>query len=417
MDGPVRDALEARLHANMSRRRFIRGVGGLTALTVLGPSALIAACNAPAGSSGNSAAAATPSAAGPSSPPASAAASAKLGGSLNFIGYDGEDARNVAKPFFEANGITVNPTFIADAFEPLTRLNTGGRGQMDIISDNKDFQRAVLAADVELFQALDMSRLPNAEGLFPAFKNAAWLTKNGKVYGIPVIWGDEPCVYNPDKWKGVPDKYTDFSDPKYKGELVFVDDPIANTWLFGKSLGYPEPNRVTQKQLDDVIQAMLKVKPNIVTLSATLGDQADVLVRGDASMAIGGWSYQVLIAAQKGVKVVSASPATDGTYFWSDAYALAVDAPNPDNAYAFIDFMMKPENNAAIAAELGSGATVEKAVDLMDATAKGLYSYDIAKKADGGVLGSQVVSPPQKADGDILGVADWKKAWEAFKLA
>src|SRR5262245_38628503 len=122
----VRTALDARLHADMSRRHFLQGVGGLTALTILG-SASAASAQSPAASSG------------------------ALGVQLNFIGYDGEDARNVAKPFFEANGITVNPTFIADAFEPLTRFETGSRGQLDIISDNKDFMRAVIDADVELF--------------------------------------------------------------------------------------------------------------------------------------------------------------------------------------------------------------------------------------------------------------------------
>ena len=84
-----------------------------------------------------------------------------------------------------------------------------------------------------------MARIPNAAGLFPAFKDAPWLTKDGKTYGIPMIWGDEPCVYDPKKWDAMPAKYTDFADPKYKGELVLLDDPFGNIWLFAKSLGMP----------------------------------------------------------------------------------------------------------------------------------------------------------------------------------
>jgi spermidine/putrescine transport system substrate-binding protein len=392
MDKVVRMALDARLHADMSRRHFLYGVGGLTALTVLG-SASAASAQSPGASTG------------------------ALGGQLNFIGYDGEDARNVAKPFFEANGITVNPTFIADAFEPLTRFETGSRGQLDIISDNKDFMRAVLDAGVELFSPLDMSRIPNAAGLFPAFKNASWLVRDGVVYGIPVIWGDEPCVWDPARWDGPPAKYTDFADSTWAGELVMVDDPVANTWLFAQSLGMAEPNRLTQAQLDEVVAAMLTVKPNLVTFAATLGDQADILVRGDASMAIGGWAYQILIAADKGVTLVSGSPADDGTYYWSDAYAIAVDAPNPDNAYAFIDYMTSAESNAAIASELGSGATVEAAVPLMDESVRDLYPYSEVMREDGGILGSQVVSPPKEDDGDIVGIAKWAEAWQQFKLS
>jgi spermidine/putrescine-binding protein len=382
MDDRIRSLFDARLN----RRTFLRGTAGAAALTVLGPRMI------------------------------GSAQSPKLGGSLNFIGYDGEDARNVAKPFFEQNGITVTPTFIADAFEPLTRFQTGGRGQMDIISDNKDFMRAVLDAKQELFTPLDLSRIPNAKGLFTGFQQPSWLYRDGVTYGIPLIWGDEPCVWDPAKWDAPPAKYTDFADASWAGALVMVDDPIANTWLWGKSMGMEQPNRLTQTQLDSVIDEMLKTKPNIVTFAATLGDQADVLVRGDASMAIGGWAYQILIAKDKGVTLVSGSPSEDGTYFWSDAYSIALDSPNTDNAYAFIDYMMGPEANAAIASELGSGCTVEAALPSVDAQVAPLYPYDEVRKA-GGVLDTQVVSPPSEDDGDVVGVAKWQEAWQRFKLS
>jgi spermidine/putrescine-binding protein len=345
-------------------------------------------------------------------------ASPQLGGQLNFVGYDGEDARNVAKPFFEQTGITMNPTYIADPFQPLTMFETGGRGQMDIIADNKDFMRSLMDGGVELFQPLDLERIPNAAGLFPAFKDAPWLVKDGQVYAIPLIWGDQPVVYDPERWpEGPPAKYTDFADPKYAGELVMVDDPVANTWLFARSLGFPEPQRLTQEQLDQTIDAMLKVKPNVVTLTPTLGDQADVLIRGDASMGIGGWAYQLQIAKEKGKTLAAASPAEDGTYYWSDAYAIAIDAPNVDNAYAFIDFMMAPENNAAIATELGSAATIEAAVPLMPEDARGLYDYTEVQKPGGGILGTQAITPPTEDEGDIVGIAKWKEAWDRFKLS
>ncbi|CAB4586840.1 unannotated protein [freshwater metagenome] len=395
MSDSLDELRNAKLHAPVSRRYVLGGIFGVGAVAAFGP--LLAAC-------------------AKSDSATEAVAGGELGGELNFIGYSGEDAATVAKEFLTTNGITVKPTFIASPDEPLTKFKTGGRGQLDIISDNKDFQRSLIASGEELYQALDLSRIPNAAGLFPAFANAEWLTKDGNVYGVPLIWGDEPCVYNPTKWDGVPAKYTDFADKKYKGELVMVDDAVANTWLWSKSMGIADPSRVTQAQLDATIKEMLKTKPNIVTFSASLGDQADVLVRGDASIAIGGWAYQIVLAEKKGVALKSASPATDGTFFWSDAYGIAVDSPNIDNAYAFINFMMSPEANAAIATELGSGATISAAVDQLDANTKGLYDYSIVAQTGGGVLGSQVVVPPTKDDGDIVGMPAWVKAWEAFKL-
>lgn len=383
MDDVIRGVLDARLATPFSRRRLIQGAGGLAALVVLGGRGVVRAQS----------------------------------GQLNFIGYDGEDARNVAKPFFEQNGITVNPTFIADPFEPLTRFQTGARGQLDVISDNKDFMRVVLDAGEELFLPLDLARIPNAAGLFPSFKTASWCVRDGNTYGIPLIWGDEPCVFDPAKWDAPPARYTDFADASWAGELVMVDDPVANTWLWARSLGHPEPNRLTQAELDETIDALLATKPNVVTFAATLGDQADILIRGDASMAIGGWAYQIMIAKEKGVTLASASPEVDGTFFWSDAYSIALDAPNLDTAYAFIDYMMSPEANAAIASELGSGCTIEAALPLVDPAIAPLYPYDEVRAESGGVLDTQVVTPPKEDEGDIVGIAKWQEAWQRFKLS
>lgn len=382
----LRHFLDSKLNADVSRRRFIQGTAGLATLTVLGA-------------------------------PCASADDKKLGGPLNFLGWDGEHGGNVAKEFLAKNNIQMQASFQSAADEALTRFNTGGRGSMDILTPNKDFQRAILASNVELFQPLDMSRIPSAQGLFPAFKDAPWLTRDGKTYAIPMIWGDEPCVYNPAKWDAMPEKYTDFADPKYKGELVLLDDPFGNIWLFATSLGIKEPSRLTAAQLDQVVEAMLKVKPNVVTIGASHGDMADVMVRGDASLGIGGWAYQTLIAKDKGVKLVVGSPSKDGTFFWSDAYAIAVDSPNIDNAYAFIDFITQAESNAALAKELGSGCTVEKAFDLIDPSVRDIYPYENVRQAGGGILGTQIVVPPQKAEGDIVGAPAWVEAWQKFKVA
>ncbi len=384
----VRTILQAKLNAPLDRRRFIQGGAGLATLTVLGASE-------------NSA----------------RAEGGKLGGPLNFFGYDGEQGPKVTKEFLEKNGIQMNAAFAGAADETLTRFRTGGRGSMDIMTMNKDFQRSVIDANVELFQPLDLSRIPNAAGLFSGFKDANWLVRDGKTYGVPMIWGDEPCIWNPKKWDGVPDRYTDFADPKYKGELVLLDDPFGNIWLFAKSVGVKDPSRLTKQDLDKAVEAMLTIKPNVVTIGASLGDMADVLVRGDASMGLGGWAYQTIIAKEKGVDLVVGSPKIDDRFFWSDAYTIAIDAPNLDNAYGFIDFITSPEANAALATELGSGCTVEKAYDLLDPKIQSLYDYSTVRQPGAGILGTQTVVPKQEAEGDIVGAQAWVEAWQAFKVA
>ena len=385
----VKSLLDSKLNRTASRRSFLHGAAGMATISLLGSQALRGGT----------------------------AEAKELGGPLNFFGYDGEQGQNVAKPFLEKNNIQLNASFAGAADETLTRFNTGGRGSMDILTMNKDFQRSVIDSKTELFQALDMSRIPNAAGVFAAFKDAPWLVGDGKTFGVPIIWGDEPCIYNPAKWKELPAKYTDFADPRYKGELVLLDDPFGNIWLFAKSLGIKDPSRLTADELAKSLAAMLTIKPNVVAIGASLGDMADILIRGDGSMGLGGWAYQTIIAKEKGVTLVLGTPADDGTFHWSDSYALAVDAPNADNAYAYLDFMTSADVNAALATELGSGATVEKAYDLLSPVAKTLYNYDTVRQPGGGILGTQTVVPPQTADGDIVAAAAWVEAWQTFKAS
>jgi len=392
MNDIVRSTLDAKLRQPLSRRSFMGGAGGLAALTLLGGGAL-AGC-APTSSGGGD----------------------TIGGTLNFFGFDGEDGADIARPFLDENGIKLQSSYQSALDEALTRFNTGGRGSMDILTPNKDFQKVVLDSGAELFQALDLERLPNATGLFPAFKDAPWLSRDGEVYGVPLIWGNTPCVYSPEKWDGVPDHYTDFADAEYAGQLAMLDDPFGIIWMYASSLGFPEPHRLTAGQLEEVVAALMKVKPNIVTFCASYGDMGDVLVRGDASMAIGGWAYLITIAAEKGVELAAAGTGVDPVGHWSDAYAIAVDAPNLANAYAYIDYMMSPEANAELATTLGSGCTIEAALPLLSAEMQEAYPYDSVRESGGGILATQTMMPPQEAEGDIVAASAWAEAWQQFKL-
>ena len=76
MDDVIRGVLDARLATSFSRRRLIQGAGGLAALVVLGGRGVVRAQS----------------------------------GQLNYIGYDGEDARNVAKPFLTVSAALSSAT-------------------------------------------------------------------------------------------------------------------------------------------------------------------------------------------------------------------------------------------------------------------------------------------------------------------
>jgi spermidine/putrescine-binding protein len=378
-----------------SRRAFLARAGG-AAIAVSGGATLLAACG---GSSSGS--------------------SGEVGGQLTFVGVDGEDAAAIAKPFLTKNGVKLKTTYIADNDTLLTKLRTGGTKQFDVMTIPKD--SAPREIELGFVQALDLDRLSHAEEVFPGLRSAPWIKSDGDTYGFPLIWGSEPCVFNPKKFSGVPPKYTDFADKKYRGALTTIDEPYGNQWLVAKSLGLGENgdhNRLTQSELDQVRDAWIEIKKNVVSMAPAFGDQTDLLVRGEAAIALNSWQAVVEFAKPKGVTLDFASPADDGTYYWSDSYYIASEAPNEATAYAYIDYMTSPDANAQVAASLQSGCTMSKAVDLLpsDSISK-VYDY---KLLEGDSLAGdfpKTIVPPEQMEASIVGKEAWVKSWQQVKVS
>ncbi len=391
-------SIPSRLNDPMTRATLLKRSMGVAALGATG--SLLAACGA--SDDGTSAS-------------ASVSANQPIGGELRYVGWDGEDGAAAMAKFIKRNNITVSATGVASGDELLTKLRSEG-GNIDLVTQNKDY--AAIAMELGLLTALDLALLPNYDDIYDSFHDAPWTSHDGETFVIPLIWGEEPIVYDPRKWDGVPARYTDLAESRFKGELTTLDDPYSNLWLFSKSLGHPDPARITQEQLDQTLDAALTVKPNIVSLAASFGDLTDLLVRGDASMAFNGWAAMTVFAAEKGVELKHAVPAVDGTYFWSDGYSIPVGAPNPRTAYAYIDRIISPTANAALAESLFSGAVSPQAAKLLPASIRNLYDYSLVETVRDGVgpRGGGIL-PPLKDDGEIVGVAKWKEAWQKFKIA
>jgi spermidine/putrescine-binding protein len=347
----------------------------------------------------------------------SSSAEEQIGGTLTYVGWDGEDGKTIAGSFLKKNNVKLDSSYVASGDEVLTKLRQGGQGTVDLVAQNKDYLK--VAIELGLLTPLDLERLPAVADQYPSLANAPWVKDEGETYVVPLIWGDQPIVYDPKVWDEVPPRYTDLADSRYKDALTTLDDPYSNLWLFSKSLGHSDPARIDQSQLDATLEAAKSVKPNIVTLAASFGDMADILARGDASMAFNGWAAMTVFAKDKGATLEFAQPATDGSFFWADGYSIPKDAPNEATAYAYTDLMASKRMNAKLAESLFSGATNSQSKELMDPSIVELYDYAGQIETDQEGVGprSPGILPPLEDDGDIVGVAKWKKAWEEFKVA
>ena len=329
------------------------------------------------------------------------------GATLDIISLDGEDGQNELEAWRAERDITLAKVPFASWDETFAKLKTD---VFDIALVANPY--VTLWGEAGVLTPLDLSKLPNWENVYPAFREGDFIRgTDGSVYAVPIAWGDGPFIYHPERVAEVPTTILELTDPAWNGRLVTWDDPILLFHTIGTELGYDSPN-MTLDELAQVKTEAAKIVDNLVAFNAGYEDAKDLLVRGEADLAIGGWEAMVQWAADDGETL-------DFAFFdgfaggWADSLAIPANAEDVDAAYAYINEMISPETNALIASNLLSGATNSQATPMVDPAAL-MYDYSIVEDAENPIQ-FEIFNPPLEADEGIATKTDWDEAWAEIR--
>jgi spermidine/putrescine-binding protein len=411
-DWTLQELLRERWDRPVNRREFMRVVGGGLLVSAAAP--LIAACGAstspgltptPAarsvGSSGSPASATAAGAASPTPKP--------LAGTLNWIGFDGEDGGDLGKAWSKQTGVTLNSTYISSQDDIINKLEIGGG--LDVVTPNNGYISVLDAAG--FLATIDESRVPNASSLFPVLRDATWRRNaSGAVLAVPTLWGDGPFIYNPKTVPAVPKSALELTKPLWKGQLVWMDDTFDTIYGFARALGYHPANLLTPAALSHVVETMRPAIKNGVAIASSYGDATDQLVRGEASLVPIAWEAMIGMAAPKGVTLAKGFFVDMGAG-WCDSYSIPKTASNVDAAYAFIDYLLSPTINSKMASATQSGATTTAAYALLSPADQTFYDYGLVKDPNFIVKIDNVFPPAAK--GQYTTISDWNNAWAELK--
>jgi putrescine transport system substrate-binding protein len=270
---------------------------------------------------------------------------------VNVYNWSDYIDESVLEEFTKETGIKV----VYDVFDNNeiveTKLLAGGSGY-DVVVPTGPFLARQIQAGV--FQKLDKSKLPNLVNMWPDVTERLGKYDPGNEYAVNYMWGTTGIGFNVDKIKAImPDAPVDslkmIFDPEISGKFkdcgIHVLD--AADELIPAALAYLGKNP-DSKETEDIQAAgeLLKtVAPNIQKFHSS--EYINALANGDICLAFG-WSGDVLQAkaraeeAGNGVKIEYHIPG-EGAYMWFDNFAIPADAPNVEEAHAFIDFMMRPD--------------------------------------------------------------------------
>ncbi len=257
--------------------------------------------------------------------------------------------------FTKETGIKVNYD-VFDTNEVLqTKLLAGNTGY-DVVVPSASFLELQIKAGV--FQKLDKSKLPNWKNLDPNILQRVALHDPGNQYAVNHMWGTDAIGYNVKKVlaidpKAPVDSWNLIFDPKQAAKfkdcgISVLDAPDEVVGVVLAYLG-KDPNSEKPEDLKAAEDLLMKIRPYIRMIHSS--QYIDSLANGDICISLG-WSGDILMAksraqeAGQGVDIALSVP-KEGTIIWFDMYAMPADAPHPDNAHAFINYMMRPEVAAA----------------------------------------------------------------------
>jgi putrescine transport system substrate-binding protein len=273
---------------------------------------------------------------------------------VNVYNWSDYIAEDTIANFEAETGIKVNYD-VYDNNEIVDAKLLAGNSGYDIIVPSGNFLERQIKAGLIL--PLDKSKLTNLGNLDPSVMAAAAGQDPDNAHGVPYMINTIGYGYNVAKVTEVlgADAPTDSWDlifkPEYAEKLAscgisLLDSPSEVTGIALHYLGL-DPNSESTDDLAKAEALLNTIKPYIRYFHSS--QYIDDLGNGETCVALG-YSGDIFIAsdnAAEGVEVQYVIP-KEGAATLFDFLAIPADAPHPDNALTFINYILKPEVVAAI---------------------------------------------------------------------
>lgn len=224
----------------------------------------------------------------------------------------------------------------------LASLRAGRMGTYDVAVPG-DYMVQIMR-DAELLDTIADGELANHANIAPEWLDVSY--DPGRKHSIPYQWGSTSFSVNRDVYDG-PINSTDiiFNPPAaLSGRINMLDSQGEVMALAAIHLGIPQcsQDRADLQAINDLL-----IGSRQHWLSFNSDTAREVLVSGDAAagMIYNGFSARARI--EEGTNLEYAFP-TQGYIAWMDNVVLLKDAPNRENALAFMDFLLEPENVATL---------------------------------------------------------------------
>jgi spermidine/putrescine transport system substrate-binding protein len=274
---------------------------------------------------------------------------------LNWQGY-GTDETWALEMFKEKTGISVVHDYFNSEQEMLTKLRTNP-GAYDVVLINSSFTGQ--AAKEGLIQAIDTSGMKNINDLSSGMRNDASLVQGGKTFGVAWVWGVTSFAVDTGDFKTIPDSIEVLWDSANAGRVGWRDDAVEAVQLAAIATGQ---NINNPSNFDTIRTKLRALKPQIRTFWSSEDEWNQFMSANEFDLATY-WSGSASRSKTAFNLPVEFVIPKEGAIGWLDGLSIATGAPHPDEARAFIDFMIDPEFYVKWDTNVGAPASANAAAN------------------------------------------------------
>lgn len=281
------------------------------------------------------------------------------GNALRFLNWDTYIGETTLADFQAASGVEVQMDLFANNDELLAKFATGNPGYDVIMPSNEYVTRM---AQANLLMELDHTKIPNMANLLPEFQDVAF--DPGRKFSMPYTWLVLGIGYRKSKMAGgaAPASWkVMFDSDEYKGRITLLKESADLFRLVFKYMG-SSINDFSPELLAQAEQMLIRQKANIKNFHEDNGQ--DMLLAGEVDLAL---EYNGDIAqAQKEDPDIDFVVPSEGSLINSDCMCIPAGAPHPNNAHAFINYLLDGRVGADITKAIQYGTPNAAAKALMD---------------------------------------------------
>lgn len=307
----------------ITRRHFLAG----SAVAVFSSSVLLAACGEdtpePGGGGG------TPSAGG------------EIEDRLNFFHWAEYDDPEVFKDFENEFGATTKIDIYASNEEAIAKLTAAsGTSGYDLVIPTGVYIPQMV--ELDLLQEINLDLIPNFENVDEIYRDQPW--DPGNKYSVCKDWGSTGWIYDKTLVSSEITTWNDFlavAEGEASGKTSVLDTPgnLTGIWFWANGIDWTTTETADLDACEDYIVNTLaphiKAYDSYPGIALTEGKYA-------LSHAWNGDARQGLLSTDDPDRYVwgLGAPVTE---LWMDNWCIVKDAPDPNAAHAWINFICDPE--------------------------------------------------------------------------